>query len=157
MIWWVIGLSALFLWGGIVAVRPSPAQKRIANLRQTAIEKGLRVRLGSQLKLGIEADMSRVIAYIRHRPKSLKNCTGTLLRDLSTGATKRAVGVFARPDSALEEILSSLPEGCSLVASNGSEVMIGWDERGADESVEQISSSLEQLLHWTENRPKIAT
>ena len=153
MIWWAIGLSALFLWGGIVAVRPSPAQRRIANLRQAAIQRGLRVRLGSQLKLGLETDLSRVIAYILHRPKTLKNSSGTLLLDPATAEVKHAVGIFARPDAALEEIIKGLPVGCSLLVSNSSEVMIGWDERGSEDSVAQISNMLEELRQWSEKRP----
>lgn len=156
MIWWAIGLSALFLWGGIVAVRPSPGQRRIAGLRQAAIENGLRVRLGSQLKLGLEADLSRVVAYILHRSKTLKNCTGTLLVDPSTAVVKHATGIFARPDAGLEGILSELPSGCSLLASNGSEVLIGWDERGGQDGVARISELLKRLLAWTQEHPKSA-
>lgn len=142
-------MTALFLWGGIVAVRPSPAQKRIAGLRQKAMEKGMRVRLGSQLKLGVQADLSRIIAYLLHRPKTLKNSSGTILLRSGTGEDNRATGIFTRPDGRLEQILDSLPKGCSLVASSGTEVMIGWDERGGESEVEAISEALQQLMEWT--------
>lgn len=112
------------------------------------------MRLGNQLKLGVETDLSRVVAYILHRPKALKNCSGTLLIDSETADIKHAIGIFTRPDPELEKIVSDLPEGCSLLASTGSEVMIGWNEKGSEEAVETISRLLEDLRHWSERKPK---
>ena len=152
MVWWVVVLSALFIWGGILTVRPSPGQRRIAAMRQSAIEKGLRIRLGRLLKLPLHQDLSDLVAYVQFRPRPMPNSSGALLRDKQTGQILHRSGCFLRSDAELEALSESLPSGCTLLASSAGDVMIGWDERGSLVDVERIAEALPKLLSWTASR-----
>ena len=142
-------MSILLVWGGMVAVRPSPAQKRIAGLRQFAIERGLRIRLGSQLKLGLSRDLSDLVAYVKFRQGRVKDGSGVLLRNPESGQVQHSSGCFRHPDDRLDRLLESLPEGCALLASSAAEVLIGWGERGDAADVERIIAALDELQEWT--------
>ena len=50
MVWLFLIATLLFVLGGLLAVQPTKAQKRIAALRETAMQAGLHVKLPVSLK-----------------------------------------------------------------------------------------------------------
>ncbi len=151
MVWLALILAFLFIWGGILAVKPSPHQKRLAGLREQAMKRGMRITLGSQLKLETGYDHSRLVAYRRYRSRALPGCQGWIWRD-ENGQIQASNGCFRQPDVALRQQLASLPNGCRLVAAGSGDVLVAWDESGGVQLLEQIAQYLEFVERWTVER-----
>lgn len=146
MIWWALIFVFLFVLGGILAVRPSPHQRHVAKLREAAMSRGLKVRLGQQLDLPPDIEPRWVAGYIKPRPGDTKGRSGSLRLDAEP---LRGEGCFKRVDADLAERLAQLPAGCCLVRSTAQQILVVWDESGELEDIERIAEVIDALESWS--------
>lgn len=150
MEWLIVVACLMFLYGSFVMVRPSPRQKKIAALRQKAIEMHLEVRLASRLKLPEELSRADMVCLILTRAEGEEGQKGSCFRNLSTRRI-RCHGVFSGKESDTENIFADLPQGVEALISGQTYVGLCWDERGDDKSIEMIVAELPKISRLTMN------
>ena len=82
MIWLSILAATALILGGVLSVRPSKAQKRIASIRASAMQSGIHVKLPVSLKFPDDIEKGRLPFYCRHlREISFAGSYYCVLRD----------------------------------------------------------------------------
>lgn len=144
MAWFVVIATLMFLYGSFLMVRPSPRQRQIAAMRQSAIGLGLDVRLASRMKFPEELSRMDMACLLSSRPEGESGKSGTAFKNPDTGKI-RSYGVFAAMDDALKRIFDELPSGAEAIVSSEQYVGVCWDEKGDEASVEKIASSMKSI------------
>jgi len=146
--WFVVIATLMFLYGSFMMVRPSARQRHIAALRQSAISRGLEVRLASRMKLPEELSRPDMACLLSHRGEGQVGSSGSSFRNPET-AKIRSYGVFSSRDEQIQKIFEILPEGTEALISGESYVAVCWDEKGDDEAVDSIAKSMQSILDLT--------
>lgn len=148
-------VAVLFVIGPVMAMRPSPRQKQLARLRQSAIAAGLRVRVGDRPGTARGAGPDAVCYGVSWPLEDLERVRGSELRAERTGEGAWRVDALRGPVStdctgALSAALSLMPAGVGTVIVAGSGLAAYWDERGTEADVKRIAQSLQDLAAaWT--------
>lgn len=145
---------ALALLGSVLWLKPSPAQRRQAELRELARQLGVDVRLASlpQTRRAMvrkqAADSGVVYRLLRFDIKVPLPRDYVLVRE-NVGAPwePRTDDVLpATVQQAIEAVLSGLPRDCVAVELTPHGPGIYWRERGDAQTVRDLASSLERLM-----------
>ena len=132
------GLAALFVLGSAFALRPSPRQRQLANLRQAAVGAGLRVsvRPGETL-----------VDYLL--PWRIVDLDGTRVPDLVAArepAGPWRIEVRRGPaPQALQSLLEALPPSVTRIVVGAEGLSARWPEHGSDAAVVAIADALARL------------
>ena len=143
MVWLFLIATLLFVLGGLLAVQPTKAQKRIAALRETAMQAGLHVKLPVSLKFPEGVSKSESAYYC----KSLGD------RKLShpfVHVLRSEYGLISRSgkstlDRNFEEKLNSLPEEFNALYLGGGLIGISWNEEEVYEVPETLLKCLADM------------
>lgn len=133
--------------GPIMMLQPSSRQKRIATLRQTAIEKGLRVRMSSSEGM---PQAVYELPWAKKRPSlkgwSLQRKKYVHELHLSEYWAWQGDGRPAPAQVAdLRSIIDQLPNDVTYVSYNDGGVAYQWQESGGADALEALLDSLHQL------------
>ena len=143
MVWVFLIGSALFVWGGLLAVQPTKTQKRIAYLRESAMQEGLHIKLPVSLKFPEGAKKSESPYYC------------LTLADRKLGNMYRHIS--RNGDGSLPEDLSDPIEisFCEVLSDHGDEYKaaylgagllgISWNEAAQEKVPDELLQALQEL------------
>ncbi|HET8705915.1 MAG TPA: hypothetical protein VFM46_06395 [Pseudomonadales bacterium] len=139
MLYIALSVAFLFVMGSVMWLRPSPADKRLAGLRQTAASLGLRVSwLPSKETAWLQPPDRKWMRYACHRPSPKESLM--LLRWLRTADGWLAIGHREAFPAQLQ-----LPESVAALELTAHDCAIIWSEEGGEEAVQQIAQALKQF------------
>lgn len=163
MNWVIITIVCLSMLGSLLWLMPSPRQRAQAILRQHAMRSGLQVQMTKLLfprAIGEHAgDERQCIAYRLGRTKtpiSKTFCSWQVFRLVSHATTGLPEGwCWGRGEGALSdaqcalitEVLASLPADVYAVESTPVAVSVYWEERGSQQTVDQLLEALRGLTN----------
>jgi len=143
MIWLLLIGTAMFVLGGLMAARPSKYQKRIAALRNSAMQEGMHIKLPVSLKFPEGMQKSESPYYC------------LTLDDRNLAKTFRHV--LRREDDSLPENISDPieKEFCEALSNLGPDYRaaymgscllgISWNETGEERAPDKLLESLREL------------
>ena len=132
-------------------VRPSKRDKRVAGLRQGAIERGLQVKLSSRLKLPQELSRLDCACYLLNREGDKRGKLGSGFKDTESGKI-RCYGSLAGLEDWVKECFDQLPEGAEAIVVSEKFAGVCWDEIGEQEDTEKILIQLPRILELTQKK-----
>lgn len=145
MAWLFLIGAAFFILGGLLSVQPSKTQKRIALLRETAMHKGLHVKLPVSLKFPEGVIKSS-------RPYYCKNMNDRRLAHQFAHVLRTDEGEIIcshKLNSSLESLfqkkLVGLPENYKAIYLGSGLLGLSWNEATEDEVPQVLLDSLSEI------------
>lgn len=139
MLYLTVTIAFLFVIGSVMWLRPSPAEKRLANLRQCAVQNGLRVNwLSSKDVAWMQSPSQSWVRYAYLRPQQRETLIQLRwLRDANGW----------QPKSHLQTLTSDfgLPVSVEAIEITAHDCAIVWRESGSEDDVRRIAEALKQL------------
>ena len=144
MIWWFLLAAAMFVLGGLLAVQPSKTEKRIAKLRESAMQKGLYVKLPTSLKFPQAAVKSEHPYYcINLKDRSLANRYAHLIR-AQDGKLPDSTHMDSL-QTKLRDIFVDLPSQYTAIYLGAGLAGISWNEAECLSVPEELVKALSEL------------
>jgi hypothetical protein len=135
-------LTALFVLGPMLAMRPSARQGQLARLRAHAQRVGLRVRF----RPGNQGGVSSMVYVLPWRMDELARARAISLRYLRTKDAAWESMLASPPGSpSLDAALACLPPGVSEFSTVEEGIAVVWPERGTTDDVDALLEALEAL------------
>ena len=145
MVWLFLIGAAFFVLGGLLSVQPSKTQKRIAGLREKAMQKGLHVKLPVSLKFPEGVTKSDKPYYCKNlSDRSLAHQFVHVMR-MDDGSLKSKSSGCSKCKSLFETSLKGLPLEFNAIYMGSGLLGISWNEAIVTEIPENLLECLAEI------------
>ena len=136
----------MFVMGGLLSIQPSKTQKRIAGLRQSALESGLHVKLPVSLKFPEAVAKSEYPYYCRVLPdRSYAHCFVHLYVDDNGHRQQKVLGLD-RDIETLWRLLEKTGTAYPALYLGQGLIGVSWKETGVDEIPVELTNLLDEFI-----------
>ena len=151
MIWIVIFLSAALVLGGVLGVRPSKAQLQVAEIRESAIQRGIHVKLPVSLRFPESIEKPRQPFYCLHLGvKTFSNSHYCVLRD-GDRIGNSSGDLSATLKTQIDKVLLATDEDVVGFYMGDGLVGFSWQESAKQGALENLLEAIDEVQSLLKN------